>query len=82
MYLGDLHGAYLGVATGGAALTPADSDLSTPVRAIWVGTQGNLRVTTVNGDDFVLPNAVGLIPLAVRRVWATNTTATGIVGLV
>lgn len=81
MVLSDLQGAFLGVATGGASITPVDSDLSTPVRAIWVGTQGNLRVTTVSGDDFVLPNAVGLIPIAVRRVWATNTTATGIVGL-
>jgi hypothetical protein len=74
-------GSILSPGLGAFAITPADSDLSVPTRGVWVGTPGDLRVTLVNGGDVVLKGAAGLIPIAVKRVWATNTTATNIVGL-
>jgi hypothetical protein len=66
------------------AVSPADSDLSAPVRALYVGTGGNLRVTTTAGNDVTFANVAtgSLLPVSVRRVWTTGTTATNIVGLV
>lgn len=74
-------GSASGPAMGGFAITPADSDLSARTRAVWVGTAGDLRVTFVNGDDVVIKGASGLLPIAVKRVWATGTTATNVMGM-
>lgn len=70
-------------AASAVAITRADSDLAHPVRSLYVGTAGNLRVTTVNGQDvtFVGVLAGTIIPVSVKRVWLTNTTANNIVGL-
>jgi hypothetical protein len=48
---------------------------------IYVGTAGNVRVTTAQGDDVVFYNvpAGGVIPVQVDQVWSTNTTAANIV---
>ena len=65
------------------AITPADGqDLEFVSRALAVGGEGFVRVTTVAGDDgrvFVVPGAP--FPIRVRRIWATGTTATQIVAL-
>ena len=74
-------GSIISPGLGAFTITPADSDLSTPTRGVWVGSPGDLRVTMVAGGDVILKGAVGLIPIAVKRVWATNTTASNIVGL-
>ncbi len=74
----------LGVAVGGAAVTPSDStDLSFVARGLWVGGAGDVKVTTANGDTITLSGvqAGTLIPVAVSRVFATLTTATLIVAL-
>ncbi len=74
----------LGVATGGAAVTPSDTeDLAFTARALWVGEAGDLKVATANGDvvSFVGIPAGTLLPVAVKRVYATLTTATSIVAL-
>lgn len=69
-------------ATGAFLVTPADSDLSKNARSLYIGVTGNVRVTTIAGDDVLFTNVpVGFFPVAVKRVWATNTTASGIVGL-
>lgn len=49
-------------------------------RAIWVGGAGNLAVQTWNGETVTIVgvNAGALIPLSVKRVLSTNTTATSI----
>lgn len=68
---------------GGFAITPSDSeDLIKPVRGIYVGTTGDLKVTKVNGDIMDYPNiAAGVIhPIAAKRVWATGTTASDLRG--
>lgn len=65
-------------------ITPNDAaDLADTTRAIYVGGAGNLAVTMVSGGDVILSAvpAGTVLPLRVRRVKATGTTATAIVGL-
>ena len=67
-----------------AAVTPSDTqDLGT-VSIVYVGafgTTGAVKVTTAQGTDVtflgVPPGSV--IPVQVRRVWSTGTTATNLV---
>lgn len=70
-------------ATGGFDVTPNDStDLSVATRAIAVLVSGNVKVTTIDGSVLTVYIAAGgPLPLRVTRIWATGTTATGIVGL-
>ncbi len=66
------------------AITPNDStDLTNSTRAIWIGGAGNVKVDTVEGDTVTLVGAlVGtILPIRARRVYATGTTATNLVGL-
>lgn len=67
--------------TGGAAVTPSDAAMLAPNRALWVGGAGNLVVVMADGQSLTLNNASGWMPLAVSKVMATGTTATGIVAL-
>lgn len=66
-------------------ITPADSaDLPAVVRALWVGDAGSVRVVLADDADAVTISAVPagtLLPIIVKRVLATGTTATSIVGL-
>ena len=50
---------------------------------LYVGGAGNLRVLTIGGDDVLFSNiqAGSFLPVQVKRVYSTNTTATGIVAL-
>ena len=50
---------------------------------LYVGTAGNLRVTTIAGDDVIFSNinTGAFIPVNVLKVWNTNTTADNIVAL-
>lgn len=71
-------------ATNGFAITPADgADLSATTRAIYVGGTGALAVTLSSGNDvsFAGLPAGTLLPVRIRRVKATGTTATALVGL-
>ena len=71
-------------------ITPSDTAIidfsGTPkaTRGISIGVTGTLRVETVKGDDVTIPDGalvIGVIhAIAVRRVYATGTTATEIVG--
>ncbi len=73
----------IGIANKVVAITPADSDLSDIVQALYVGVTGDVRVTTVEDNDVTFQNVTGgsFLPIAVKRVWSTNTTASGILGL-
>lgn len=70
-------------ATRLAGITPSDAaDLAFATRAIAVGTEGFVQMTTVSGDTgriFVVPGAP--FPIRARRIWAAGTTATDIVAL-
>lgn len=71
-----------------AAVTPADdgdlrsSEGQLPIAIVVTGTAGDVRVTTANGSDIVIPEAAIAVgdrfPLIISRIWATSTTATGI----
>lgn len=68
----------------GTAITKSDTTVySPPLRAIWVGGTGNIKVTMAGDDDaqaVTLQNVpVGMLTLAVSKVWDA-TTATLLIG--
>jgi hypothetical protein len=65
------------------SVTPSDiADLQQACRALNVAASGAVRVTTVSGDIATITVAAGVpFPVRCRRVWATGTTATGIVAM-
>ncbi|MBO6758136.1 MAG: hypothetical protein JJ902_17500 [Roseibium sp.] len=72
-------------ASDGFAIVPNDSvDLPEVTRAVYVGVSGSIRTVTAGGGELVLDGAVAgtLIPVRVKRVYATGTTAAGLVALV
>lgn len=74
----------LGLFIGGAAVTPSDSsDLNFVARGLYVGAGGDLKVDFANGDTGVTLYSMpaGFIPIAVKRVYATGTTASYITAL-
>lgn len=64
-------------------VTPNDTeDLLVASRALNVATEGIVRVTTIGGDTASVAVVAGVpFPIRCTRVWATGTTATGIVAL-
>lgn len=67
-----------------AEITPSDTDaLPAPVRGIYVGATGSLRVRMVSGAVVDFTGLLGGIvyPLRVSQVMASGTTAAGLVGL-
>lgn len=71
-----------GLPHNAAAITPSDSaDLSTPMM-IWVNGAGTVAVIPAGGQStvtYTMP-AASVVPVRVKRVLATGTTATGLVG--
>lgn len=68
----------------GFAVTPNDAaDLAAETRGLWVGGSGDLVLVLASGDEVTLAGAVGgsVLPLRIRRIKATGTTATQLVGL-
>lgn len=75
-------------AANATAITPADTDLANEffTRAIYVGGAGNLAVRMAGdqGDTDVVFTAVpagSLLPIRVKQIRSTSTTATSIVAL-
>jgi hypothetical protein len=67
--------------TAAQTVSPSDSlDLDQVSRALYVGTSGNVKVTMKSGGTVTLAGlAAGLWhPVRVSRIWATGTTAAGI----
>ena len=66
-----------------ATITPNDGTDIPVTRGLYVGTGGNLRVTMAYGTDVLFPAVPSgfILPVQVKRVWATNTAASGIVAL-
>lgn len=61
-----------------AAVTPSDSADLAQVSVIFVGGAGNVKVTTAQGTEVTFSglSAGAVLPVQVRRVWSTGTTAT------
>jgi len=73
-------------ATQAFVISPSDTaDLPGGfTRGIYVGGTGNLRVDMIEGPGDVLFQAVPagtVLPIRVKKVWSTNTTATLMVGM-
>lgn len=67
-----------------AAVTTSDStDLPLTARALYIGTGGNVNLDTISGSTVVFVNlpAGSILPLKVKRVRTTSTTASNIVAL-
>lgn len=67
-----------------AAIAPSDSaDLVFATRALYVGTGGDVRLCMLGGGEVTLANLASgsLIPIRAIKVFATGTTATGLIGL-
>ena len=64
-------------------IVPDDNaDIQIITRALNVSAEGTVRITTHLGQIVTLYVAAGgAFPIRARRVWATGTSATGIVGL-
>jgi hypothetical protein len=65
-------------------VTPSDStDLTDLALALWVGGAGNISLDTPDGSTVTISGipAGTILPLRVKRVRATSTTATLIVAL-
>jgi hypothetical protein len=73
------------VATDALAVTPSDStDLARySTTGLYVGVTGDVKVTLNDGSTVTFTSlASGIIhPIAVKRVWATGTTATNIMAV-
>ncbi len=67
---------------GSVAITAADADLELPIRQLYVTTAGDVTFTAVNGttDTWTVPNNY-MIPVAMKRVSSTGTTALGLHGI-
>lgn len=70
------------VASSAASVTPSDTG-EIRALALYVGGGGTLRVLTAAGDDVTFSGVPPglLLPLEVRRVYSTSTTASAIVAL-
>jgi hypothetical protein len=68
---------------GAAAVTPTDGTF-VDFRSLWVGGAGAVAVTMADGSavTFAAVPAGSLLPVQVKEVKATGTTATLILGLV
>lgn len=68
----------------GAAITPHNSnELAYYTRGIYVGSTGDVKVTTVGGSTITfvgVPTGV-ILPVRAKIVFATGTTATSLVAL-
>lgn len=58
-------------------------DLSISTRALYTGSGGDIKVTTVGGDTVTFKSvpAGTLLPVRVARLWSTGTTVTDCLGL-
>lgn len=80
----DFENGHIPVAYNAAGVTPSDSsDLPKTAFGLYVGQTGDVKITTLQGLVVTFEQlASGVIhPIAARRVWASGTSATGIVAV-
>ena len=66
-----------------ASVTTSDSSEIDPTRGLYIGGAGNIKVDTAAGTTVPLNSAAAgsVLPIRVKKVYATGTTATNIVAL-
>lgn len=66
-----------------AAISPSDTvDLPKAARAIYVGGAGNISVIMMSGETVTFNSVpVGILPIKVKRIRSTGTTATNMIAL-
>ena len=72
-----------GPGTDGFAVTPSDTvNFTTNARSLYVGVAGDVAVVTPAGTVLLHKNvpAGAILPISAKRVSATNTTASSILG--
>lgn len=77
--------AATGPGTDGFAVTPSDTaSFTTNARSLYVGVAGDVTILTPGGTTLLFKNAPAgaVLPVQVKRVNATATTATNLIGLV
>ena len=71
-----------GPLTRATAITPNNSTNIGPYAALYIGGAGDVKVDTIDGDTVTFTaHPVGYMPISVKRVYATGTGATFILGL-
>lgn len=71
-------------ASAGSAVTPSDAGtLPVPSRALYIGNGGTLAIRMLSGDEltFAGVSSGSFLPIRVRQVLSTGTTAGAIVAL-
>jgi len=65
------------------AITPGAADLDRVTKAVYIGTGGNIELQAIGDTASVIMKVSDgqIIPVRARKVIATGTTATGIVGM-
>lgn len=66
------------------AITPSNStNFTVPARAFYVGVGGDVAIVTIHDEVVTLSNVVAgsIVPVRVKRINSTNTTASLLVGL-
>lgn len=66
------------------SITPSDTvNLTKPIRALYVGVSGNVKIIDMTGATITLVGlAAGIFhPVCAVRIFTTDTTATSIVGV-
>lgn len=84
MYAGRPETAMVIPAIDAVAVTPHDTnDLAQTTRALYIGGAGNVKLITISGNTVTFTGlpAGTLLPIRATRIFATDTTATGIVNL-
>lgn len=66
----------------GAVVLSDSTDLP-QYSVVYVGTGGNVKVTTAQGSAVTFSNCVAgtVLPVRVRRVWSTGTTASNLLAI-
>lgn len=71
-------------ALGGFAITKSDvTEFATMTKGLYVGTTGDVAVVMADGSAFTIPSvpAGAVLPIQVKQVKSTGTTADGFIGL-
>jgi len=66
------------------AITGDDSnDLAKVARGLYVGTTGDVKITSAGGTTEIIPSvpAGAILPIRVKRLFSTGTTAGGIIAI-